>query len=447
MAQRDLEESILSEEFEVSPPETFLPEFPGKKAISRAFPEISTGYALGSVYFTPWVDFVLENPDEIWESPAGEEKSYYYYCYFLEKEGAPPAFVVEICCTDDLWKVNNYALVLKTPDLAKARRENLVYSRAKEWDKENFVRTLNDTALQRYDQGKLEEAKTLIDSAITLSDAGAAYLYNNRGLICWKMGLTEQAKRDFLESIALDGENGDPYFNIGLIYFDDSDYPNAQHYLKQAVEVSPHDGQFLTELGHLYLETDQEQEALKLFERAFNNDPSDAQVDFHLGYYFLYKKHNPKNAVKYYDQGLLKDPDDQFALADLAVAHWVLGRRRRTLQIQKTLQQNSALMPYTISRLVYLNMEMENYDAALDYYEQALDNEEPFEPEWLHYHAALVYAKTGRAQQAIDTLDIAVRMGGEAVIKRAMAEKALEQLKQTPAFKKVLKMPVKRKNR
>ena len=74
--------------------------------------------------------------------------------------------------------------------------------------------------------------------------------------------------------------------------------------------------------------------------------------------------------------------------------------------------------------------------ALLDYYHQALDQTEPFEPEWLHYNAALVYAKTGRSKQALDILDLAVKVGGEAVIKRAMSDKALRQLKTMPDFKR-----------
>ncbi len=54
-------------------------------------------------------------------------------------------------------------------------------------------------------------------------------------------------------------------------------------------------------------------------------------------------------------------------MADLAVAHWVLGNRRKTLAIHRALQGNPRLMPYTISRLVYLNVEMGDYENALKY--------------------------------------------------------------------------------
>jgi tetratricopeptide (TPR) repeat protein len=429
-------------------PETFLPSFPNKRAILEVFPELSPGFAqVEKIRFVPWVDFTLEHPDEIWETDDLLDQKFYHYVNFVETHEEPPAFVVEVSYADDLSQVNNFSLVVSESELLTLRSGNLVYSRAKEWEKEKLVRALNERALSRYDEDRLDDARELIDTAIKLSGMSCAYLFNNRGLICWKMGMIDQAKEDFLESISLDEDNGDPYFNIGLIYFDEADYQRALQYLGKAVQINPMDSQFLTELGHLYLELDREQEALSLFKRASENNPGDPQVDFHLGHYFLYKKRQPKQAVEYYGQGLKKDPDDQFALADLAVAHWILGNSHTTLEIQAKLQGHSRLMPYTVSRLVYLKMEMGDYETALTYYKQALSQKEPFEPEWLHYNAALVYAKTGRPKQALDILDLAVRVGGEAVVKRAMSDKALAPLKRTADFKKLIKLPAKRRNR
>ena len=448
MATRDLEQFFFPEDQTVAVPKTFLPIFPDETAILKAIPEIVAGnLRLGKTNFLSWVDFTLEHPDEIWEIGEWDQRKICHYLSFLELDGRRPVFAVEVCTYDDLMEVNDYSLIVDESELVGLRSGRLVYSRAKEWERERLVRTLNDRALLKYDEDCLDEARELIDVAIRVSGSGTAYLFNNRGLISWKMSKTDQAKEDFLESISLDRTNGDPYFNIGLIYFDESDYRRALQYLRKAVEINPVDSQFLTELGHLYLELEREEDALKLFRKAFENAPDDPQVDFHLGHYFLYKKRKPRHAVKYYYKGLKKDPDDQFALADLAVAQWVLGNRRKTLEINKILQRNARLMPYTISRLVYLNVEMGNYEKALKYYRKALTHAEPFEPEWLHYNAAVVYAMTGRAKQALDILDLAVKAGGEAVVKRAMTDKALRQLKSTSDFKRLIKLSARRRTR
>lgn len=448
MATRDFDQLFSSEELPLTLPETLLTPFPEVRAVSAAFPRATAGPAvLDKPCFLPWVEFTLENPDEIWENDGADDKKIYHYLSFMERERSAPLFAVEVFSVDDLMQINDYTLILEESTYARISAGNLVYSMSREWERERIIRSLNDTALLKYDENRLDEARGLIDSAISLSGASSAYLYNNRGLICWKMGKTEQAKRDFLESISLDQGNGDPYFNIGLIYFDEADFRRALFYLRRAVDLNPVDSQFLTELGHLYLEMEREDEALELFRRAFENDPADPQIDFHLGYYFLYKKRKPRHAVKYYHKGLKKDPDDQLALADLAVAHWSLGNRRKTLKINRMLEKCSSLMPYTISRLVYLNMEMGDYESALKFYRKALTQKDPFEPEWLHYNAALVYAKKGQPKEALDTLDLAVKVGGEAVLKRAMSDEVLRRLKRTPDFKKLVKLTTKRRNR
>ena len=194
------------------------------------------------------------------------------------------------------------------------------------------------------------------------------------------------------------------------------------------------------------LELDREKEALALFQKSLNDDIDDAQIYFHLGHHFLYKKRRPRSAVRYYNLGFRKEPSDQFALADYAVAHLILGNKRRTLQLRKIIESSTNLSPYTVSRLVYLNLQMGFYDEALKYYEQALVDKEPFEPEWLHYNAALVYARTGRYKQALAVLDLAVKAGGAAVIEKALADGALNRLKNTSLFRKLVRMSNKRQD-
>lgn len=450
MATRDIDKTIDFLEFSPKPHYTSLPSFPDNKTIATALPEISwTIEQFGKTGFGPWIAFTLENPDEIWDLmnfPEDLDRKVLLYLSFFGDSNKVPAFCVEVNWLEEGLEVNNFVLLTETKKLESLRTGNLVFSAHREWEREKLVRSLNDAALMKYDEDRLQEAHELINQAIQLSSVGRAYLFNNRGLICWKLGLIDQAKQDFLASINLDGDNGDPYFNLGLIYLDDSDYEKALHYLDRAVELDPEDSQFLAELGHLYLELDREKEALRLFEKAFTNDPDDAQVDFHLGHYFLYKKREPRSAVKYYNRGLKKDPSDQFALADYAVAHLILGNKRKSLQVRKTIEGSNNLAPYTVSRLVYLNLQMGYYDDALDYYEKALVDKEPFEPEWLHYNAALIYARTGRYKQALAVLNLAVQVGGAEVIEKALSDVALQRLKKTPLFRKLVRMSNKRQD-
>lgn len=450
MATKDIDKTIDFKDYFARSRHTSLPPFPDTKTIATLLPEISgTIERFGKSGFGPWISFTLENPDEIWDLmnfPDDPDRKVLLYFSLFGANDSVPAFCVEVNWTDEGLEVNNFVLLTDPEKLDALRTGNLVFNARREWEREKLVRSLNDAALMKYDEDCLEEARALIDQAIRLSSVGRAYLFNNRGLICWKLGLLEQAKHDFIDSIKLDGDNGDPFFNLGLIYLDNSDYSKALHYLGRAVEIDPEDSQFLAELGHLYLEMDREKDALTLFEKAFKNDPDDAQVDFHLGHYFLYKKREPRRALRYYNRGFKKDPSDQFALADYAVAHLILGNKRKTLQIHKIIEDAMPLAPYTVSRLVYLNLQMGQYDVALKYYERALVEKEPFEPEWLHYNAALIYARTGRYKQALAVLDLAVQVGGSAVIEKALSDAALQTLKKTPLFRRLAKISNKRQD-
>ncbi len=428
--------------------QTGLPAFPSSATLLGALRVLGTCKgSIGKADFLAWVHATLERPDEIWEAGDLPGGTVCYYVNFIAEYGNLPAFVVEAHLSEDVTEITDFSVVTSEKDFVRVCSGDLVFSLAEEWEREEFVRDLNDRALKKYDEDRLEEARELIDRAIGLSGTNRAYLFNNRGLIQWKMGFVQYAKQDFLEAIRLDRENGDSHFNLGLIFFDECDYSQAMIHLHRSVEINPSDSQFLTELGHLHLDLGREQEALRFFAKARENNPDDAQVDFHLGFYFLYKRHEPWKAVKYYTNGLNKDPEDQFALADLAVAHWILGHGRKARGIRKLLERFACLMPYTISRLVDLTTQMGDYEGALKYYHRALGQADPFEPEWLHYHAALVYAKTDHLKKALHTLSLAVRAGGEAVIERALSDKELRQLKGTAAFKKLLKLHAKRKHR
>ncbi len=421
--------------------ETGLPSFPMMEHVVEALPGIYyDGTGMGKASFAQWVEFTLEFPDEVWDAGPVADGNVYHYLGFLVEMGATPAFAVEVLWLDGVAEVNDFTLVVRESDLNALRSGSIVYSLTEELARETQVRLLNERALMKYDENRLEEAGELLERAIMLSGSASAYLFNNRGLIHWKRGESEKAKDDFRESIRLDSSNSDAHFNLGLVYSDESDFVQALRHLERAVALEPGDNQYVTELGHLYLDLERENEALELYRKVLASQPCDAQINFHLGYYFLYKRNRPRKAARYFSKGLETRPGDQCALVDLAVAHWILGHKHKSQGIQRQLHKHSSLMPYTVSRLVYLSMETGDYEGALEYYERALNHNEPFEPEWLHYHAALAYAKSGRQEEALQTLSLALESGDRAIVEHAMGEKALRRLTETSAFKKLVRL-------
>ena len=74
MATRELEDTFLWDEDPPLLTTPFLPSFPAESAILEAFPEFLTGgLRLQKTDFLAWVNFTLENPDEIWEHEEPDE--------------------------------------------------------------------------------------------------------------------------------------------------------------------------------------------------------------------------------------------------------------------------------------------------------------------------------------------------------------------------------------
>jgi tetratricopeptide (TPR) repeat protein len=448
MATKDLHVGFSVGDLEHTQFETALPPFPTMKRVLEALPGIYyDGTGMGKAGFAGWVEFTLEFPDEVWDAGPVAEGNVYHYLGFFVEMGTAPAFAVEVLWVDGVAEVNDFTLVVRDADLNALRSGSIVYSLTEELAREAQVRLLNERALMKYDENSLQEADELLEKAIMLSGSSSAYLFNNRGLIHWKRGNSDKAKDDFRESIRLDPGNSDAHFNLGLIYSDEADFAGALRHLEQAVALEPGDSQYVTELGHLYLDLEREKEALELYGKVLARRPGDAQINFHLGYYFLYRRNRPRKAARHFSKGLETRPGDQCALVDLAVAHWILGHKHKCRGIQQLLHERSSLAPYTVSRLVYLSMETGDYQGALEYYRRALNDHDPFEPEWLHYHAALAYAKSGRQEEALQTLSLALEIGDRTIVEHALAEKALRRLTETSAFKELVRIHKQRRSR
>ena len=167
MATVDLEETFSRDTLVGSELRTILPAFPEGSRIVKAMPEVEPAIAgMGKMAFLPWVDFTLENPDEIWDLGESPDRMVYHYFTCLGKASEPPIFVVEVSYSEDLVEINDFTLIVDQMDIAFLRTGRLLYSRSIEWQKEKQVRTLNELALTKYDEDHLDEARDLIDGAI-----------------------------------------------------------------------------------------------------------------------------------------------------------------------------------------------------------------------------------------------------------------------------------------
>lgn len=99
-----------------------------------------------------------------------------------------------------------------------------------------------------YNLGRYEAAIASFDRALTL-DSEYALAYNSRGLAHFRAGNLEAAVADFERAIELNIRPAHyPFQNLGLLYLESENYPEARRWLTEAVRVAPENA-----TSHLWL--------------------------------------------------------------------------------------------------------------------------------------------------------------------------------------------------
>lgn len=90
-----------------------------------------------------------------------------------------------------------------------------------------------------YNLGRYQDAIAAFDRAIAL-DPEYAFAYNSRGLAYFRSQNMEAAIADFEKAIELEIQPAFyPYQNLGLLYLEQENYPDARRWLTEAVRVAP----------------------------------------------------------------------------------------------------------------------------------------------------------------------------------------------------------------
>jgi len=99
-------------------------------------------------------------------------------------------------------------------------------------------RILYRQALQRQNEGKLEEAKALYQKVITADPRHASAL-NNLGVIFMNQKMYKQAVNNFNEAINIRHNYVDAHYNLACLYAQKNDIKQSLFYLKNAMDLSP----------------------------------------------------------------------------------------------------------------------------------------------------------------------------------------------------------------
>jgi serine/threonine-protein kinase len=254
-------------------------------------------------------------------------------------------------------------------------------------------------------RGEMERAVGYFEKAIEIRP-GYWDNYNKLGFCYYIFGRYDDAAEEFRRVIRIQPDNYQGYDNLGGVYLFLGRYEDAAAMHRRAIEIYPN-GVSYTNLGTAYFYLGRYEQSIAAYNAAVELDPRDEVLFRNLGdaYLRVGKKQEAEaqfeRAMKLLNEHLSVNPEDARMLADLAICQ-----------------------------------------AKLDIKEEALENVEratALEPRntTLMYEQAVVYALTGRAEEAIEHLSRALAYG----YSRAEAERDpdLDVLRDKPEYKRLIR--------
>jgi cytochrome c-type biogenesis protein CcmH/NrfG len=115
---------------------------------------------------------------------------------------------------------------------------------------------------------------------------------------------------------------------LGNIYFDASQWPDAIGYYTRALNVTPANPDVRTDMGIAYYYSGDADRALKEFDHALKDDPQHAQTLFNVGVVKMNGKNDAKGAIAAWELLLKVDP----TYKDRANVETMLGQARAKAQ-------------------------------------------------------------------------------------------------------------------
>ncbi len=128
------------------------------------------------------------------------------------------------------------------------------------------------------------------------------------------------AIKKFENSIKLNKEFSEPYYNLGRIYFAKQNYLESEFFLKQAITLDIYNLHYKNLLGQIYLKLHKYDEAIYIFNIILKNWFDNAEIYYHLG--FTYKcKEEYEKAIFFLHKSILLGVDFCEAYIDLSICY------------------------------------------------------------------------------------------------------------------------------
>ena len=182
------------------------------------------------------------------------------------------------------------------------------------------------------------------------------------------------------------------YNNLGMLYFDDHDYPRAAEVLRHGLELNPNMPGAAAMLGMSYFQMGDNEKAEPLLDKALRANPSDDQVEMVLVHILINARKLPEAASKLNDF-LARNPKSQEA--------WYLLGKTYLQMSEDALKKVNEIDPDSVVAHEIageIDESMHNYDLALVEFKKAIDKA-PNAP-GTHMHMGDAFWNMGKWQSA-----------------------------------------------
>jgi tetratricopeptide (TPR) repeat protein len=155
------------------------------------------------------------------------------------------------------------------------------------------------------EKGSMDEALSLISEGLAIEPENTELIFE-LGVIYDKQGNVDRAIEEMKKVIALNPDHTDALNYLGYTYADRGvNLEEAEQMIRKALAQEPDNGYIIDSLGWLYYRKGMYEEAAAYIERAVSLVPDDPTILEHLG--DVYRQMNQKDkAIEYYEKALQK---------------------------------------------------------------------------------------------------------------------------------------------
>lgn len=130
-------------------------------------------------------------------------------------------------------------------------------------------------------QGLYEQAMPHLEAATTFSPTEIEFRMQ-LGFVQYVCGDDAGAIKTFNEVITAEEDNGEAWFNLGMVVFGQQQFTEAEYCFRRASELEGGDAQTWNNRGVCLWQLDRIEEARSCFENALKIDPRDEDAQFNL---------------------------------------------------------------------------------------------------------------------------------------------------------------------